>query len=263
MYNYMARRKRWVKKGAKSKGWRKTGRTRKRNTKQLNVRMQKLPNSEKLFRLKIECLATLFLLAGGAPFVGNATLNFPLNYPGNWRNLNYGAVVGTYGAMPVLPSQLVRLTNLFDQYKVNSLRVKFEPYNQAVQLNTALPDPFDTPLIAYNQNDVDDIAYLGSESALLSAGTKPRNFVDGRPKTFTFYQLKDMRNFWFNSGNLFMDITAAAPAFTYSTLPPANPQASMKFMLPNLSWAAFPGPPFYYYRVYVTWDVTWRGVRST
>lgn len=229
---------RWVKKGTKSRGWRKTGRTRRKSD---SLVMFKKPNSEQMMRLKILAYQRV-QVAGAGPW--GAT--FSLLFPGACRN-----TAGTIANMDLLPNFLFRVGAFFDVYRVRKLKVTYEPNLVDTSATVA-----DIPDAVYMSRDYDD-NNLVIESTILEDGKVPTPVADGRKVTCTMRPLKK-NNLWLNASAM-QSIANINAAFEGTTVITNNnnhgpiPLSSVKVLLPNQAAGN-------YGRFYCQWDVEFKGI---
>lgn len=250
----MARR-RWVKKGTVSRGWRKTGRLRRRH----NPLGRGITNEFRQMRLSISALIPVTILNNAIGSYARTQYIIPLNYPTMYRDPS-----GTYGQIPnFISTQWSHCFGddaLFDQYRVMGLYIKFAPSHVETAVSTAAYDINDTPSIVYQFNDIDDssLVSIPEESNFLNRGVLPQSYTVGKDVHFRFIQPKKNRNQWLNSQNYSQ--SPDIPPGDNSEIQGFNQvHAAMKLMFVNAgTGAAVVGKMG---RLYVKWDCIFRGVR--
>lgn len=219
-----------------------------------------IPNHLRKYRCNIEVAIGVNIVSAGAGIVQKGftiAMNFPccgrddggtVRYPLTATGI-FGTVFtsGVYGATMAF----------FDEYKVMSLKCRFEPsYTQTLASSAEFPTGDETSYM-YHINDNDDDALLTSESRALEEGVHPWNIAKNQnPLYHTFRQLKNYSRFWINTGN-----AAVAPGTATvgaNTLPPQS-YASVKFLTQITAGAAqsnFIG------KLFLTWDCMFRANRN-
>lgn len=182
-----------------------------------------------------------------------------LNYPGIFVNqlgtrVTMGSIAGS--AAPTNYPRFFGGNGAFDQYKVLRLKVAFMPSEQETRTSATNYDAVDSPGLVYVYRDYDDSANLSSEGNALNQGLKPKSFVLGKPIYWTMVQAPENRNKYLNAQSATIDFTNPQ-ALSENNI--ANPAASFKTLLicgPQSANVGIVG------RMYVTWDVIFRGIHA-
>lgn len=242
----MARR-RWVKKGsAARKGWRKTGRFRRRPAgSSLKWLTNVSRNSTAMSKFRLVCW-TQVNNTGGA--TTSLSYGIPVNFPGMHVNS-----VGTYGVMPNLPNLLGTGANVglffkYDTYKVKRLTTLFVPSYVDVERNTGANTVTGSVYMIY---DRDDVANL-TETSALDGGAISRNFFAGSRISFSATPTQNQRKTWLN--NALVPTYTPAVAVTGNNNMGVDPHTSIKILFPNIPADTQIG------RLYGIWDVVCKGV---
>lgn len=177
--------------------------------------------------------------------VSDYTIGIPLNFPGYYRNN-----LNTYGACPNQTVLLGRAYNMFDMYRVLSVRIKYEPNEQWV---ATAPDSTDTPNLIYMVYDGDDITNVTNELQMLQNCITPYNSNKTVSRTF-----KNGNCVWLNTALSSSTPTTAAPV-VQNTLP-ANVFNSVKILMPQLYWTVGTA---YHGRFYIQWEIEFKDFRET
>lgn len=228
----------------------------------------RVPNSMRLFRSDIEAMIPVHLTD---PILG---LNYyqiciPLNFPTMARNIGdtYGQINTTNFPGSALTSVWPRFvgtvgSDMFDEYRVMRLVVKFVPVGLQTQTTTSNWPARDDPGVLYSYNDLDDTALLTApvEAKYMNNGAFPRSLKNG-PVYLEFRQKPELRKYYFNSQNVSLSPSTVLAAINQTQLAGIpSPYASMKLLFPfdsELTTTQFIG------RLYVRWECIFRGINSS
>jgi len=253
--------KRWVKKGQAK---RPTGRTRfvrkGRGTRLTN----KISNQERTYNYDImgEFPVSSY---GAATTVYFNTCAIPINFPlylaqsANWNAGGGGAfslITGTPAGL--IASKYSTLFSFFDEYKVNKLSVIFQPSFSWINTSVNISgDTSEIPNTMYMYHDYDDVALPASESIVLSSGAMPKMMVAGKRCSTTLYQNDKGTDAWINTSLFGL---APSTTTTSSSILPQQTYKSVKLAFKTSTQAAT--TPYYWGRVYVKYNVTFRGITN-
>lgn len=243
--------------------------SRKRNKqKNRKLRLTVTPNSRKKFRCTFNYIWSVQVHNPLVPGVQTIQANIPLNYPG-YSIFDNGNGLGTYGQIAALGVDnrigrgLLGITvgnPIFDEYKVNKLTCVFMPFNLETSASATGEVSTDVPVM-YHYNDLDDISLLPAttlEGQMMSNGIFPRhlNTISTKGIKMVFSQPKEKRKVYLNTGNI-GDLPTSAPSLQNTSM--TNPFGSMK-----IAWQKLSAVPLTYIgKLYISWDVTCRGISST
>lgn len=185
--------------------------------------------------------------AGAGGYADNCTV-FAINYPTYFRN-----ALGTYGQMPNHSNLFIRAFNLFDMYKVNSIKIVYIPNEVNTLASGTNPDIVNAPTVMYGFKDIDDVSALASELFALNAGARAKNM------SFTQTWIFRNKSPWKNTSDVGV---VPGGAITSSNTPAGEQQyAGVKLYMPNLQYPPL-GSTYWFGRFYVTWDCMFKGVNT-
>lgn len=228
-----------------------------------------IPNSKRMFRCKL--IYSLIVSQRGTIGVNYPQVIVPLNFP-NIAYTDDGSFTAaldyiSHNANNKFPDLYTSLLNaggppMFDQYKVNSLKVRFIPNT----LDVNIVESASYTLSVYQYNDPDDVTALNPatiEQRMLGGGILPKcyNIVSQRGLNWKYKQNKEGRSHWLNTS-----LIQANAVPTPGTNPTLGAEGfpsmfgSMKLVFQNYNAAAAPATLG---RCFVEWDITFRGISST
>lgn len=218
-----------------------------------------IPNTQRKFAFQMQSIVDVGVAGAGIAY---AQYIFPLNFPG-MGVLDLGAGSANYQTLPNLPDLYDyffgnNVDNIWDQYKVQMLHVKFIPsWTTTLDSNDYVTSP--VPRVIYHYNDLDDYVLsvpATAELDYLDAGVQPKGFANARTLDFYLIQRNANRKFYLNSSNV-RNARANVPSDTSDT-PFPSPFASMKLLIVT---DANPTPS-YIGRMYVTWHCIAKGLKT-
>lgn len=220
-----------------------------------------ISNQNRKLRIRFEGMVPVNLLNTAAGTIAATQYCFPLNFPTMHRNS-----AGTYVQIPNVITDVwpkfFGAASIFDQYKVLGLRAKFMPSEVETIVSTAVYNIVDSPAVVYQVNDNDDVSLITGaasiiEAKYLNSGAMPRHYTDGRSVHFKYRQLPEKRKVWRDT-NVYAQDPGATPdagdAVSEGTF------GSMKICFVNVGSGV--GVAANIGRLYVSWDVIFRGIFS-
>lgn len=241
------RKRRWVKRGtAVRKGWRRTGRFRRRpRASSLRNLTNVSRNSTAIAKFRIVCWTQVNNISGGTV---SLSYGLAINFPSMHIN-----ALGTYGQMPnisnlITSAPVAGLFFKYDTYKVQKFTALFVPSFQDIERNTGVGTSSGSVYMVY---DRDDVANL-TEQAALDGGAIARNWITGRMISFSATPTQNQKNTWLNNA-VALTYTPAI-AVTGNVNMGVDPHSSVKVLFPNIIADSQIG------RLYGIWDVVCKGV---
>jgi len=245
---------------------RKVGRKKpiRKNYKMINPIGKGIINEKRMFRQNVLC--EFESTASGINGLQYLQDGIPLNNPTMYlNNLN------TWVQISATNSQWAFLSTVFDQYKVQAVKVTFIPYFQAVletTLAVAAPSPPAFPpsgpvaRAIYYSKDPDDITQVpgGSESIrMLNSGIVPKHYVEGKKLIITMVQPKSKRQYWLNMQNYALNPGTQGGGPTANAIQDMPNKAAGIRLVNEVNVGTTTPSTYYYGRFYISWDVIFRG----
>lgn len=217
---------------------------------------KRIPNVRRLFRQKI--LAQLTLVAPANPTTNGLYQyknSYPLNFPGHYTDNDavYRPITDDgVSRRTALTNSLGVFMQLFDQYKVLSLTVHYIPH-ATITGESSIVNRVNAQSTVMYSKDLDDVALFSDYYQSLVAGVKPLTAT----KPFKIIMKNPLKGRWFNCQSYNLTPTSDV---TVNTSMPENPFSSIKLFVDNIFQS--PDDPNDLGRIFLTWDVIFRGVNT-
>jgi len=223
----------------------------KQQKKVLAVMVKKPTIHRNLFKANLEkvtkiAMTTYFDVAQSSGFAASLGTSIYLEYPMCYYN-------GAFTIMPVVPTNFARMNAVYDEYQVESLRLRYHsfiPAEYAGDIATYYSGAAGVP-VGYMEKDYDDAANIATEGQALNK-SNPFSLLKGHSITMRNEKLRLKK--WLNTSNI---NTRSVSTAVGTTLPDEFPkESSIKLYFPLIPNAVRNG------RIYATWNIKYKSLRT-
>lgn len=202
-----------------------------------NLSTFKKSNQSQIYKLHAVCWQPI---GNTTEVVQSLRSSYMLNYPGFY--LGNG---GSYGAIDNIPPILSKAMLFFHEYKVVSMKVRFEP-----NVVDTVASPIDVPNTVYMNPDYTEYQLL-TDSRALNAGLTPKCYSDGKTVSRTMKNHTNARKAWIRTPDVSTDPTTVVLS---AETPVANSFGSVRCLWSQVNTTTNIG------RMYIEYNIIFRGV---